>query len=238
MLESLHMSVHSSVDTAIALLRQLPILADLPEPDLVILAREIKYRNYGRDEEIFYQGDPANRIWWVHTGQVKIIFHDQAGREVILEIISPGEAFGGGVLFFPNQPATAKAMENSSIASFPSELYASFLVDHPPVALKLLRMLGARHLSMINMQILAGERVERRMAHILYKLATRVGRTETGGMLITIPLSRQDLADMSCTTLETAIRTVSRFQKEGLILTRRGGYILVTDLDKLKDRTE
>jgi CRP-like cAMP-binding protein len=57
-------------------------------------------------------------------------------------------------------------------------------------------------------------------------------------MLITIPLSRQDLADMSCTTLETAIRTVSRFQKEGLILTRRGGYILVTDLDKLKDRTE
>jgi CRP-like cAMP-binding protein len=141
-------------------------------------------------------------------------------------------------LFFPNQPATAKTMEDASIASFSSELYARFLLDHPPVTLKLLRMLGTRHLSMINMQILAGERVERRMAHIIYKLAARVGRSDPGGTLITIPLSRQDLADMSCTTLETAIRTVSRFQKEGLIMTRRGGYILVTDLERLKDLTE
>jgi CRP-like cAMP-binding protein len=174
----------------------------------------------------------------VQTGRVKIIYHDQAGREVILEIIAPGEAFGGAVLFFPNQPATAKALEDSSIASFSSQVYAQFLLDHPSVTLKLLRMLGARHLSMINMQILAGERVERRMAHILYKLATRVGRSDPGGTLITIPLSRQDLADMSCTTLETAIRTVSRFQKEGLILTRKGGYILVTDLEKLRELTE
>jgi CRP/FNR family transcriptional regulator len=99
-------------------------------------------------------------------------------------------------------------------------------------------MLGARHLSMINMQILAGERVERRMAHILFKLAIRVGRPDPGGTLITIPLSRQDLADMSCTTLETAIRTVSRFQKEGMIMTRRGGYLVVTDMERLKELTE
>lgn len=232
------MPVLSPVDTALTLLRQLPILADLSEPDLISLAQQVMFRNYARDEEIFYQGDPADRIWWVHTGRVKIIYHDQDGREVILEIISPGEAFGGAVLFFPNQPATAKALEEASIASFPSDIYARFLLDHPPVTLKLIRMLGARHLSMINMQILAGERVERRMAHILSKLATRVGRADPGGTLITIPLSRQDLADMSCTTLETAIRTVSRFQKEGLITTRRGGYILVTDLEKLKELTE
>jgi CRP/FNR family transcriptional regulator, nitrogen oxide reductase regulator len=232
------MPVPSPVNTALTLLRQLPILAEVPEPDLDGLARQVVFRNYAREEEIFYQGDPADRVWWVHTGRVKIIYHDQAGREVILEIISPGEAFGGAVLFFPNQPATAKALEEASIASFPSELYARFLVDHPPVTLKLLRMLGARHLSMINMQILAGERVERRMAHILFKLATRVGRPDPGGTLITIPLSRQDLADMSCTTLETAIRTVSRFQKEGMIMTRRGGYLVITNMDRLKELTE
>jgi CRP/FNR family transcriptional regulator len=232
------MTTLSQVDTALSLLRQLPILADIPEPDLASLAQQVTFRNYARDEEIFYQGDPADRVWWVHTGRVKIIYHDLAGREVILEIIAPGEAFGGAVLFFPSQPATAKALEDASIASFPSELYARFLLAHPPVTLKLLRMLGARHLSMINMQILAGERVERRMAHILYKLAARVGRADPDGMLITIPLSRQDLADMSCTTLETAIRTTSRFQKEGLITTRRGGYILVTDMERLKDLTE
>jgi CRP-like cAMP-binding protein len=95
------MPVLSLVDTALSLLRQLPILADLPEPDLISLARRVVFRNYARDEEIFYQGDPADRVWWVHTGRVKIIYHDQAGREVILEMISPGEAFGGAVLFFP-----------------------------------------------------------------------------------------------------------------------------------------
>lgn len=232
------MPVFSPVETALNLLRQLPILADLPESDLIDLARQTTFRNYERDELIFYQGDPADRVYWVHSGQVKIIYHDQAGREVILEIISPGEAFGGAVLFFPNQPATAKALEDASIASFSSEIYAKFLMGHPAVTLKLLRMLGARHLSMINMQILAGERVERRMAHILFKLATRVGRSEPGGTLITIPLSRQDLADMSCTTLETAIRIASRFQKEGMIMTRRGGYILVKDLDRLKELTQ
>jgi len=90
---------------------------------------------------------------------------------------------------------------------------------------------------MINMQTLAGERVERRMAHILYKLANRLGHAEADGILITIPLSRQDLADMACTTLETAIRTVSRFNKEGLIATRRGGYVVVTDPEGLEKLT-
>jgi len=121
----------SPVITAFTLLRRLPIMADVPEPDLETLARQVVFRNYAREAEIFYQGDPADRVWWVHTGRVKIIYHDQAGREVILEIISPGEAFGGAVLFFPTQPATAKALEDASIASFPSELYAHFFVGSP-----------------------------------------------------------------------------------------------------------
>jgi len=96
-------------------------------------------------------------------------------------------------------------------------------------------MLGNRHLSMLNMQTMVGERVERRMAHILLKLSLRVGRDTPEGKMITIPLSRQDLADMACTTLETAIRTISRFQKEGLISTHRGGYLVVKNKEKLED---
>jgi CRP/FNR family transcriptional regulator len=71
------------------------------------------------------------------------------------------------------------------------------------------------------------------MAHILLKLADRVGRPDPAGTLITIPLSRQDLADMSGTTLETAIRTLSRFSQQGLIKTQRGGYLLILDREKL-----
>ncbi len=231
------MPVTSVLETNIRLLANLPLFADVPEQELLELAQQCRQENYEREAVIFYQGDACERIYIVLKGRVKIVYHDEAGREVILELISPGEAFGGAVLFFPTHPATAKAMEEASIVSFSSQVYTNFLLKHPQVSLKLLRMLGARHLSMINMQILAGERVERRMAHILHKLALRLGRPDPEGVLIAIPLSRQDLADMACTTLETAIRTISRFRKDGLLFSRRGGYLVIKDMEELEKLT-
>lgn len=231
------MSSTATLESVATLLGRIPLFQGLSETDLTSLAQHVRLERCEKDAVIFYQGDPCDRIWLVYQGRVKIVHLDEDGREVILEIISPGEVFGGAVLFFPTHPATARAMEEATLASFSSEIYAKFLLDHPQVSLKLLRMLGARHLSMLNMQTLAGERVERRMAHILYKLATRLGRPDPQGTIITLPLSRQDLADMACTTLETAIRTISRFNKEGLIATRRGGYLVVTDMSGLEKLT-
>lgn len=215
------------------LLAKLPLLADVPAADLAALAAHCHVTQVVRDAVVFNQDDPCDQVWLVQGGQVKIVYQDLDGREVILEMIAPGEAFGGAVLFFPTHPATAKAMEDSTLVSFSSEVYAQFLRRYPTLTLKLLRMLGARQRSMINMQILAGERVERRMAHILLKLADRVGQAAPDGTLITISLSRQDLADMAGTTLETAIRTLSRFSQQALIRTERGGYLLILDREKL-----
>jgi CRP-like cAMP-binding protein len=226
------------VNTPLSLLQRLSLFDDLPAPALAALAGHCRLDRFEREAVVFYQGDPCDRVWLVRDGQVKIVFHDVDGREVILEMISPGEAFGGAVLFMPAHPATAKAMAEAETLSFPSEIYAGLLASHPDTSLKLIRMLGRRLHSMMGLQILAGERVERRMAHILLKLADRTGRTEPGGTLITIPLSRQDLADMAGTTLETAIRTMSRFRSQGLIETRRGGYLLITRLDDLRRQAQ
>lgn len=213
----------TSIEPAIKLLKQLPLFADLADEDLVFLVQNTRFQQVEREQVLFYQGDSADRIWLVYKGQVKIIYHDKNGREVILEIISSDEAFGGGVLFFPQHPATAITMEDSTIASFSTDLYASFLLDHPTVILKLLRMLGTRHLSMINMQTLVGERVERRMAHILVKLAARVGKANPDGVLITIPLSRQDLTDRTCTTNAIAILLYTGLMAYSVARGRRGG---------------
>jgi len=218
------------------LLRGLHLLADMPEADLTRLAEQTRADHFERDAVIFYQGDVCDRVWLVRQGRAKIVHQEEDGREVILEMISPGEVFGGAVLFMPHHPATAIAMEAVETVSFPSLTYSRFLLEHPVVALKLIRMLGTRLHSMMGLQILAGERVERRMAHILLKLADRVGRADPEGVLLTIPLSRQDLADMAGTTLETAIRTMSRFRTEGLITTRRGGYLVITDVGKLRQQ--
>jgi len=227
----------TTVDSAFELLRKLSLFQGLPERALQNLAEKVTFKQYEADKTIFYQDDLVDRIWLLYSGQVKIVYHELDGKEVILEMIYPGEVFGGGVLLFPKHPATAKAMEHSTIASFSSSLYDQFLLDNPVFALKLLKMIGARHHSMLNMQVLVGERVERRMAHILLKLATRVGRQNPDGILITVPLSRQDLADMACTTLETAIRVISRFNSQHLVSTKRGGYLVVHDLEGLESLT-
>lgn len=217
-------------------LRRLPLLADAPEADLVTLARLTRLDHFAREAVIFTQDDPATRIWIVHTGRVKIVHQDESGREVILEMISPGELFGGAVLFMPFHPATAKAMEEVETLSFSSEAYAHFVSSHMPTALKLIRMLERRLHSMMSLQVMAGERVERRLAHFIAKMADRCGRPEGSGTLITLSLSRQDLADMAGTTLETAIRTMSRFRAQGLVETRRGGYLFIPDLEKLRQQ--
>lgn len=220
------------------LLASVPLLAGLAERDLTALAERVRVEQVERESIIFNQGAHCDRVWLVRAGEVKIVHQTTDGREVILEVVSPGEVFGGAVLFMDTHPATAKAMTQVEVVSFSSETYVRVLEGHPVIARRLIRMLGSRLHSMTGLQIMAGERVERRLAHILIKLAVRVGRAEPQGVLITIPLSRQDLADMAGTTLETAIRTLSRFREQGWLETRRGGYLLITGLAELQRQAE
>jgi CRP-like cAMP-binding protein len=217
-------------------LRQLPLLDTLTDADLDQLADQVRSDRFEHDAVVFYQGDPADRVWIVQSGRVKIIYQDPGGREVILEIISPGEAFGGAAIFLPRHPATAKAMEPTETLSFPAAHFSQWLLSHPQISVKLNHLLGARLQSLMGVQIMAGERVERRMAHILIKLADRTGRPAPNGVLIPLSLSRQDLADMAGTSLETAIRTISRFRAEGLVETRAGGFLLIKDLARLRSQ--
>lgn len=218
----------------LSLLQQIPLFNHLPEPALLALANLTRVDHFEANQLIFQQAEPCDRVWVLRTGRVKIVYQEASGREVILETISPNELFGGTVLFMPRHPANAYAMIESETVSFSSEQYQHFLTQHPPLAIRLIRMLGQRLHSLMAVQILAGEKVERRLAHILLKLAHRTGRVEPEGTLITIPLSRQDLADMSGTTLETTIRTMSRFNKEGVLETRRGGYVFILQMDTLQ----
>lgn len=216
-------------------LRQIPLLAELPEREIAQLAAECRTDQFHTGDTIFYQGDEASRFWIVREGQVKIVRHDETGRETILEIVPPGETFGSAALFLPRQPATAQAMTEVTTINFPFESYKGLVNQNPGLALKVIHMLAARLYMFMQMNVLAGERVERRLAHILLKLAARSGKPHPEGVVISIHLSRQDLADMSGTTLETAIRLMSRFRSEGLIKTRRGGYIVILDIDRLRE---
>lgn len=79
-----------------------------------------------------------------------------------------------------------------------------------------------------------GGRVETRFARLFLKLAADIGKPRDSGVFIPMPLARQELADLLGTTVETSIRIMSRWGKEGVVKTEKDGF-LVTDIQTLED---
>jgi CRP-like cAMP-binding protein len=211
-------------------LSQSAIFAALPADVRVgLLARFVQQR-YDKDEYLFFEGDPAQFLVLVTEGRVKMIKHSDSGRETILATFGPGQIVGEvGVLIGDVYPATAQALELTSTLTLRRDDLVELVHSHPDLAWLLITELGHRlqhaHETIRSMAV---EKVERRVARVLLRMANASGeRLDSGSIRITAPLSRQDIADMAGTVLETAIRTMSKFQKEGLVATKAGQIILL-----------
>ncbi len=219
-------------------LRQVPLFASLTSDQIAAAADWFRAESFDQDAMIFLEGDPADRLWVVASGQVKIVKHTREGQENLLEVITPGEMFGGAVLLLATQPATAVAMTPVTALSIERGPYLQLIRQHPDIALRIIDLLGERLQAAMKMRALAVERVDVRLANILLKLCDKAGEATGEGTRINLPLSRQDLADMAGTTIETAIRVMSRLRKEGLVHTEPGGYVVVLDHERLRKLSE
>jgi CRP/FNR family transcriptional regulator, nitrogen oxide reductase regulator len=146
------------------------------------------------------------------------------GHEVILRVIGTGEPFGGVAAFVENAtyPVTARAVEPSEAYTWDGKRITSLMQRFPTIAINAARMIAERlHELQRQHRELMTERVERRIARALLRLAEHAGRRVEGGVEIDFPLSRQDLAQMTGTTLFTVSRTLSGWEADGLIATGR-----------------
>jgi CRP/FNR family transcriptional regulator len=210
-------------------LLRVPFFRDLTRSQLAEIASWFREDTFMPDEFIFHEGDPAQRFWVVQDGEVKIAKYTPGGKEVVIEVIPAGETFGGASMLLTHQPATALALSHASTLSISVDLYREILQRYPAVGVRVIEALGERMLGVIRMRALASERVERRIAHILLKMAEKCGGDTEEGCLLGVSLTRQDVAELADTTLETTIRTMSRFSKSGWVRTLRGGYILLRE---------
>jgi CRP-like cAMP-binding protein len=222
----------------VEVLRQVSLFASLTDDQIAAATDWFRAEIFDQDAMIFLEGDPADRLWVVSSGQVKIVKHTSDGQENLLEVITSGEMFGGAGLLLNAHPATAVAMTPITALSIEREPYLQLIRQHPDIALRIIHLLGERLQMAMKMRALAVERVDVRLANILLKLCNKVGEPINEGVRIQLPLSRQDLADMAGTTIETAIRVMSRFRKEGLVHTEPGGFIVITDIDRLTTLAE
>lgn len=211
----------------------IPLLAGLKKDDREALAPLCRMRGYEKGETIFHEGEPADRIYFVHIGQVKIV-KAAGGRDVIIELLGPGEPVGAVAVFERRPfPASAVALEPSGILSIPEQEFFGLLERRPEMMRHLLAGLTYR-LMMVNKRIadLTGS-AEHRAARLFLTLADRVGIARGDATFIPLPLSRQEIADLIGTTLETAIRLMSRWQKDNVVETEKSGF-LIPRLDALK----
>ena len=212
----------------------IPLLAALKAEDRAAVEPLCRIRGYEKGEMIFREGEPADRIHFVYTGRVKIVKATGA-REIILEILGPGEPVGAVAAFERRSfPASAVAIEPSGLVSLPEREFFALLETRPAMTRSLLGGLTMR-LVMLNKRLadMVGT-ADARAARLFLTLADRLGTPRDAGLFIPLGLSRQELADLLGTTLETAIRLMSRWQKDELVLTEKSGFFIPA-VDRLRE---
>lgn len=188
-----------------------------------------RLKTYPRGELIFAEGDPSDAFIVIVSGRVKVFKSTPAGKEVILEIFGAGDPLGA-VAVYEGVPfmASAQTIEPSRILRIEKPAFFQLLEQDPQMVRGLLSGLTLRLAELTRrLADLSGARVEVRFARLFLKLCDQIGRQERGGIFVPMPLSRQELADLTGTTIETAIRIMSRWQKEDVLHTEKDGFVIL-----------
>jgi CRP/FNR family transcriptional regulator len=200
-------------------LSRVPIFSGLEESELNFLVQRAVPRHYAAGEIVFTEGEPCSGLYVVQTGQIRIFKSSASGREQVLSIDGPGSSvaelpvFDGG-----NYPASVATLEGSTLLFVSKQDFQSLCLAHPQVALKVLKVVGARLRRLVGIiEELSFTTVRHRLAAYLLRLAHKEGKRSAAGVEITLPDSNQELASHIGTVRELVSRNLSRLQAEGML---------------------
>jgi CRP/FNR family transcriptional regulator len=203
----------------LAVLKRVPIFSGLSEPEFAFLAARMSQRKFQVGEMLFSEGDPCAGLYIVQTGNVRIFKSSAGGREQVLTIDGPGNSiaeipvFDGG-----SYPASAQAITECNLFFFSRQDFQALCLQHPQVALKVLRFVGARLRRLVNIiEELSFTTVRHRLIALLVRLGKAEGVHDGDSVTVTLPMNNSELAAQIGTVRELVSRNLSRLQAEGLI---------------------
>jgi CRP/FNR family transcriptional regulator, nitrogen oxide reductase regulator len=207
----------ASLDRSIV--ANIPVFAGLSADDLDEILHEARSSRYPKDSSVFEQGADALAFFVLLHGHLRVEKTTPQGQQVVVRYVSAGELFGvAQAMGLKNYPATATAAVDSVALSWPSSSWSRLIGKFPSLAAGALQTVGNRlQDTQARVMEMSSEQVERRVAHALLRLAKQAGRKVEQGVEIDFPISRQDVAEMTGTTLHTVSRILSAWEQQGLV---------------------
>jgi CRP-like cAMP-binding protein len=211
------------------ILRRTSIFRRLSAEDRQRLAAVAHLCEFDKGAMLFGEGESSDTLYTVVSGRVKVSKMTARGTDIILDIFGPGDPVGAVAVYESRAyPASAVALEPTTCLMVPRQAFFSLLETYPTMVRGLLVGLTHRLGELTNrLAELSGGRIEPRLARFLLKLADDMGQRRADGIFIPLVLSRQEIADMIGTTIETSIRIMSRWGKDNIVRTEKDGFVVV-----------
>jgi len=220
-------------------LAKVPIFSGLAEDELAFLTQRAVPRHHAAGEIVFSEGEPCVGLYVVESGHIRIFKSSSGGREHVLSVDGPGSSvaelpvFDGG-----NYPASVAAIDDATLLFISKQDFQALCLSHPQVALKVLRVVGARLRRLVSIiEELSFTTVRHRLASYLLRQARKEGKRRNNGVEVLLPASNQELAAQIGTVRELVSRNLSRLQAEG-VLEVDGRSVFIRDLKALEDETK
>jgi CRP/FNR family transcriptional regulator, nitrogen oxide reductase regulator len=221
----------------VALVQQFALFAGFSAADCASIVSSAHERDFARRQTIFFEGDPMQQIVLLTSGCVKVTQFGQNGSEVILRLSGPGEVLGSiEQCSRASHCSTAQALQTSRVLIWDAAVFESICERHPILRRNTARILGDRLRELEErFREISTEKVAPRLSSQLVRLLNQVGRRVNG--FVEISLSREELAQLTGTTLFTVSRLLSQWEQRGIVSARREA-VLVRDLPGLVELSQ
>jgi CRP-like cAMP-binding protein len=206
-----------------AVLQNLPPFVGLPRADLEAVASRATSRLYTAGTAVFEQGAEAAQFCVLVSGRLRATQVARTGDQIVLRMVNPGELCGiARAMGRTTYPATVMAAVESVVLRWPMRHWDEMVASYPTFAAAAIGTIGGRlQEAQSRIREMSTEVVERRVAHTVLRLVQQSGKRETDGIRIDFPISKQDLAEMTGTTLFTVSRILGAWEQADLVGTGR-----------------
>jgi CRP-like cAMP-binding protein len=202
-----------------SVVRQLALFARMSDTELDDILGTAASHHYRPSENVFEQGAAAERFYVLLHGRLRVTQVTPQGEQVVIRMVNPGDLFGiARILERTDYPGTATAVLDSVALGWPMAAWDELTSRHPALAGNAMKVIGARlQEAHARVREMSTEAVERRVGHAVLRLAQQSGRREADGIRIDFPISRQDIAEMTGSTLHTVSRILSAWEAAGIV---------------------